>query len=103
MKAKENMPFGRTKRAFTIVEVVVVIAVLAVLTAILVPVFANGNSDAEAMARKMEIQGAYTAFSADEIFNEQDYLPIGDYLFLKEGTFDYTPAGDATFPSFSNL
>ncbi len=103
MKAKENMPFGRAKRAFTIVEVVVVIAVLAVLTAILVPVFANVNSDAEAKARKMEIQGAYTVFSADKIFNEQDYLPIGDYLFLKEGTFDYTPAGDATFPSFSNL
>lgn len=103
MNAKENMPLGRAKRAFTIVEVVVVIAIIAILAAILVPVFANVNSDAEAMARKMEIQGAYTAFSADEILNEQDYLPIGDYLFLKEGTFDYTPAGDATFPSFSNL
>ena len=44
MKAKENMPFGRTKRAFTIVEVVVVIAIIAILAAILVPVFANVNS-----------------------------------------------------------
>ncbi|MBQ7302200.1 MAG: InlB B-repeat-containing protein [Clostridia bacterium] len=104
MKAKENMPrLCRVKRAFTIVEVVVIIAVIAILATILVPVFSNLNGDAEAMALKLDIQGAYTAFVADNEFGDETYLPIGDCLFLKEGTFEYTPAGDATNASFSRL
>lgn len=104
MKAKENMPrLCRAKRAFTIVEVVIIIAVIAILAAILVPIFANVDDDAEAWALKMDIQAAYTAFVADHEFDGTEYLPMGDCLFLKEGTFDYTPAGDATNAAFTRL
>ncbi len=104
MKAKENMrPENGGKRAFTIVELVIVIAVIAILAAIIVPIFSHVTDDADAMARKVDIQGAYTAFVADEIFQEHDYLPIGDYWFLKEGTFNYTPAENNTPAVFSNL
>ena len=92
MNAKKNMQERcQRRRAFTIVELVIVIAVIAILAAIIVPIFTNINDDAEAMARKVDIEGAYTAFVANEIFNEHDYLPIGDYLFLEEGTFNSIP------------
>jgi type IV pilus assembly protein PilA len=55
-----------TKRGFTIVELVIVIAIIAILAAILIPVFSNVTKSAEQAALKAEIKNAYSDFVATE-------------------------------------
>lgn len=53
------------KKGFTIVELVIVIGVIGILSAILIPTFANLTSQAQKAALKEELQNAYTAYIID--------------------------------------
>ena len=76
-----------TKRGFTIVELVIVIAIIAILAAILIPVFSNVTSDAQIAARKSEIKNTYSAFVADEALDENfSYGTIESYAYSEDGT-----------------
>ena len=103
-----------TKRGFTIVELVIVIAVIAILAAILIPVFADVTSSADATANTANIKSAYNAFVADQALDAEPYLAIEDYYYYDgEDAFawdaddqsaedvDYTPVADDKVGDFN--
>ena len=53
------------KKGFTIVELVIVIAVIGILSAILIPTFANVTKNAQEKALQEGLRNAYVAYSAD--------------------------------------
>ena len=55
------------KRGFTIVELVIVIAVIAILAAVLIPTFANVVGKANASKALQEVRNAYTATLANDL------------------------------------
>ena len=50
------------KKGFTIVELVIVIAVIAILSAVLIPTFGSVISDANKTAAQQEARNAYTSY-----------------------------------------
>lgn len=54
----------RNKKGFTIVELVIVIGVIGILSAILIPTFVSLTSKAQDAARKEECASAYNMYSA---------------------------------------
>ena len=82
------------KRGFTIVELVIVVAVIAILASVLVPTFSNVVKKAKESAAMQNARSAWTAYLADEAFNGKDLpaddgcIESGDYHFeIKAGTF----------------
>ena len=59
------MKLRRNKKGFTIVELVIVIAVIGVLAAILIPTFVNLNSKASDAALKSDLAAVYSSYIAD--------------------------------------
>ena len=53
------------KKGFTIVELVIVIGVIGILSAILIPTFVNVTKNAEIAAKKSDLANAYSAYAAD--------------------------------------
>lgn len=79
------------KKGFTIVELVIVIAVIAILAAVLIPTFANVSEKANESAAMQAAKNEYTNYLAD---NEQnitggDFIIVsGEYVFVVEdGSF----------------
>ena len=54
------------KKGFTIVELVIVIAVIGILSAILIPTFSGLVKDANDAALKQELRNAYVQYAADK-------------------------------------
>lgn len=61
------MRFRKDRRAFTIVELVIVIAVIAILAAVLIPTFASVIENAENSNAKQEAANAYKEYMAENI------------------------------------
>lgn len=55
----------RIRQGFTIVELVIVIGVIGVLSAVLIPTFVNVQQKAEAAALKSNLANAYSSYIAD--------------------------------------
>lgn len=55
------------KKGFTIVELVIVIAVIAILSAVLIPTFAGITEKAQASKAQQEVKNAYTATLANDL------------------------------------
>ena len=102
------------KKGFTIVELVIVIAVIAILAAVLIPTFTGVTEKAQKSAALQNAENAWKEFLgeyADKMDKVQDFdgaIKSGDYFFeitdgqLKdviEGTFDTT--GKTSYP-FNN-
>ena len=93
-----------TKRGCTIVELVIVIAVIAILAAILIPVFSNVIEKADESAIKAEIKNAYSKFVADQALDNETYGAIEDYVYEEITDEDTDPVykfdgTDGTIPS----
>ena len=54
------------RKGFTIVELVIVIAVIAILATVLVPTFGTVIQDAQKTALKQELKNEYTAYAIDQ-------------------------------------
>ena len=77
------------KRGFTIVELVVVIAVIAILASVLVPTFTSVVKKAKESAAMQNARSAWTAYLADEAFNGKD-LPADDgFIYVENGDAKY--------------
>ena len=72
-----------TKRGFTIVELVIVIAVIAILAAILIPVFADVTSSAAETARNADIKNTHSAFVAQQAKAGATYGEITSYVYAE--------------------
>ena len=93
------------KKAFTITELVIVIAVIAILAAVLIPTFSTVISKANESAAMQECRNEWTEMSVDIIGNEEegdDYLFVytkGDntyYYIVVDGNFNATKLDDLT-------
>ena len=87
----------KMKKAFTITELVIVIAVIAILAAVLIPTFTTVVNKANESAAMQEAKSSWTGYSADIIVNtpaeDQDFLFVNDdYVFVVEnGNFQVEP------------
>ena len=115
MNQKTSAP-RRLRAAFTLVELLTVIAIIGILAAMLLPVLAAAKKKALVMRAKTEIQGLVTAIQS----YDQDYgrFPVTKPEQAAAGTSDFTcglvptphspaltptwPAGSAGNYSFSN-
>ena len=73
------MKKNNNKKGFTIVELVIVIAVIAILAAVLIPTFANVIEKANQSAAYQEAKNEYTELLASDV----DYVTsAGNYLIV---------------------
>ena len=75
------------KKGFTIVELVIVIAVIAILSAVLIPTFGGVVADAKEAALKADAKAIYTEYVAWASENGEDvetqvYVEIEDKYYL---------------------
>ena len=82
------------KRGFTIVELVIVIAVIAILASVLIPTFTNVVKAANKSKALQEARNAYTDYLANYVTEHKGSLPgdlciqSGEYYFeVKDGQF----------------
>ena len=96
----------KAKKGFTIIELVIVIAVIGILAAVLIPTFSNVIDKANATAAMENAKNAYTNFlvdNADKMVMDKAnfYIHSGDYYFqVVKGQF--TSEGAKNAPSESN-
>ncbi len=97
------------KKGFTIVELVIVIAVIAILAAVLIPTFTgviNSAKESKALQAARNLWTKYTVANAQTFANvEKAYIVIdGTYVYLvKDGQFyAEAPAGES-MPEASKL
>ena len=72
------------KKGFTIVELVIVIAVIAILSAVLIPTFGSIIDQANASAAQQEARNEYTEYLIDHPTADIDYIIVDedtDYCF----------------------
>lgn len=96
-----KMQTKKAKRGFTITELVIVIAVIAILAAVLIPTFSNVIKRANESAAMQEARNEWVNFSAEEKIStanaeSKDFLlKSGDYYFIVEnGQFKETALED---------
>ena len=70
----------KTKKGFTIVELVIVIGVIGILAGILIPTFVNVTQKAEEAALKSNLANAYSAYVADAGSGEVDATHAADVV-----------------------
>lgn len=74
----------KAKKGFTLVELVIVIAVIAILSSILIPVFGNVISDAKLSAAKQSVSNAISQFTMNQASAGND-ATLGDgYIYVFE-------------------
>ena len=56
--------FKKSKKGFTIVELVIVVAVIGILSAILIPTFTNLTASANAAKQQADLSNAYSQYTA---------------------------------------
>ena len=89
-----------TKRGFTIVELVIVIAVIAILAAVLIPTFSGVLGDAKDSAAESGARNAYTQYLIDnkeseaELADDFIYVADGRYVLIADGNVGDAVAGD---------
>lgn len=81
-----KMQTKKAKRGFTITELVIVIAVIAILAAVLIPTFSNVINRANESAAMQEAKSEWDNFSPEVVLSEDDTLGDDFLLVYKEET-----------------
>lgn len=71
-----------SKKGFTLVELVIVIAVIAILSAILVPTFSSVIGNANKTKEKADLKAAITTYIADHSNDGTDLPDFNKYAFV---------------------
>ena len=98
-----NTKTKKTKRGFTITELVIVIAVIAILAAVLIPTFSNVINRANESAAMQEARSEYDNFSPEVVLDDSygnDFLLVYKendadavkYFVVVDGQFNPDPA-----------
>ncbi len=87
------------RKGFTIVELVIVIAVIAILATVLVPTFGNVIADAKNTALVQEIKNEHTnytmKYATEDNYEEEVYIEIdGKYYHFVNGTIEMVLGAD---------
>ena len=96
----------RLKRAFTITELVIVIAVVAILAAVLIPTFANIVNKAEESADTQTVTNINQILSAEEIVNGKPDTMYDAMQAVEEGGYkveNLTSIGGSAFQYCTSL
>ena len=75
----------KKKKGFTLVELVIVIAVIAILSAILIPTFGSIMSDAKETSAKADLKSVITTYLAENANSDAD-IDLSDNCFIKRDT-----------------
>lgn len=90
----------KLKKGFTLVELVIVIAVIAILSAVLIPTFGNVISNANDSAAKSEVSNAITQYTTNQAsHNLSADLPDGYIVLFKK---EQTVSGNAAYASYTS-
>ena len=76
----------KKKKGFTLVELVIVIAVIAILSAILIPTFGSIMSDAKETSAKADLKSAITTYLAENSASDTADIDLSDKCFIKRDT-----------------
>lgn len=85
----------KLKKGFTLVELVIVIAVIAILSAVLIPTFGNVISNANEAAAKSEVSNAITQYTSNQASNGGSLFDGYFVLFKKAQTVSGDKASEA--------
>ena len=88
--------FKKAKKGFTIVELVIVIAVIGILSAILIPTFANLTQQANETALKSNLAGAYSKYASEAAADDAIEFVGQDKVYL----VNKNTADIATLPAY---
>ncbi len=83
----------KAKKGFTIIELVIVIAVIGILAGVLIPTFSNVIANANKTAAMEEAKNAYTAYLADNAAN----ITMNGSTFVIESKDFYFKVTDGQF------
>ena len=81
------------KKGFTIVELVIVIAVIAILSAVLIPTFGTVIADANEVARDREASVLHQAYITACIQADPAQDPAEDLIIVVDDYYQYTVTG----------
>lgn len=91
----------KLKKGFTLVELVIVIAVIAILSAVLIPTFGNVIGNAKESAAKSEVSNTITQYTTNQASNElPSDLPKEGYIILFKS--EQTVAGTGYSDSYKD-
>ena len=76
------------KKGFTIVELVIVIAVIAILSAVLIPTFGTVIEDANATSAQQEARNAYTKYI--QTYSKDAAKLDADLVIVVDGTYYFS-------------
>lgn len=84
----------KLKKGFTLVELVIVIAVIAILSAVLIPTFGNVIGNAKESAAKSEVSNTITQYTTNQASNElPSDLPKEGYIILFKSEQELAKSG----------
>lgn len=74
----------KNKKGFTIVELVIVIAVIAILAAVLIPTFSNIVERANEAAAQADAKNLWTQYCVDVTEDNKSYADFNGYIVIDE-------------------
>ena len=83
------------KKGFTLMEMLIVVAIIAILVAIAIPTFTGALDRAKASADAANIRAGYATLQANAMLEPKTYAD-GSYILQKDGTVSKTTANDYT-------
>ena len=89
------------KKGFTVVELVIVIAVIGILSAVLIPTFAGLVDKANKSALQQNLSNAYTTYASSYETEDADLYTKDEVYFVEEGTALTVTDGVVTFTATS--
>ena len=84
------------KKGFTLVELVIVIAVIAILSAVLIPTFGNVINNAKESSARSEASNAITQYVNNQASNQQDTNIADGYVIVLEKRYTFTSTTSLT-------